>query len=78
MSEQAKKYEYQVKINYKSGNSESLWFESFEVRTRGTELIGLTTTTVKGVQKLMFTGLDNIESIIQTDVREAETTEVAA
>lgn len=64
------KHEYQVKINYKSGNSESLWYEQFEVRTQGVELVGLSTTTVKGKQKLMFTGLENIESIVQTDVRD--------
>ena len=56
---------YKVQINYKSGNSFIFECEEFSVKTSTSDgsLIEVSFTNLK--PKLMYIGINNIESIIQ-------------
>jgi hypothetical protein len=56
-----------VKINYKSGISESFWCTNFECKYSGSDIISIRWTRLFDGYHPIHAGVDNIESIYVTD-----------
>lgn len=61
-----------VRINYKSGNSFEGWFSKFDTKARGAQIESVTWKLAPNSrQQLIHVGVDDIESIVQLDYKEA-------
>lgn len=59
-------HSFLVQINYKSGQSIKAWFDKFDVKHQGGDLTSLSWTVSGGNnERILFIGMDNIESIVQ-------------
>ena len=62
-----KQLEYLIRVNYKSGHSEELWYKKFTIRSETYEW-----ETSDPVRRPLLIGVDDIESVWQLEVREVE------
>lgn len=56
-----------IKINYKSGTSETYWFKKFDAKYEGGSITSLTWESANGAIGPIFIGISNIESVYQLD-----------
>lgn len=63
-------YQMKVKIGYASGQVEEFWYDSFELKRQGTDIVSIVAKMSDPGQKPLVFGIDNIVYAYQTEVRE--------
>lgn len=72
-TEQVVEHSFLVQINYKSGHSIKAWFDKFDVSQNGGDITRVEwnmTPDIEHGKKILVIGIDNIESIVQLEVKD--------
>lgn len=64
-------HSFLLQINYKSGNSIKAWFDKFDIKKTGGDITSMEWVETKGQGvRVIFIGIDDIESIFQLEHKE--------